>query len=93
MRNEVIDMRTNEDMLDEIENANNGEGPDPIATYSGSALDAIKSAIHDRDQLNGFIETMVGVAHQQGASWAMIGAVLGTTRQAAHEKYSHLVAA
>ena len=85
-------MRTNEEMLDEIENINNGEGPDPTTSYTGSALEALKSAIHDRDQLDGFIQTMVGVARQQGASWAMIGAVLGTSRQAAHGRYAQLAA-
>jgi len=84
-------MRTNEEMLNEIENANQGTGPTPTTSYTGSALDVIEQAIHDRDQLDGFIQTMVGVAHQQGASWADIGARLGTTRQAAHSKYAQLV--
>ena len=84
-------VRTNEEMLDELENANGGEGPDPIATYSGSALTALKAAIHERDRLDQFITTMVRAAHDEGASWAMIGAMLGTTRQAAHARYSALV--
>ncbi|MCL1922769.1 MAG: hypothetical protein FWG15_02720 [Propionibacteriaceae bacterium] len=81
-------MRTNEDMLNEIENANNGEGPDPIRTYEGDAVEAIAQAVSDRNNLDGFIESMVAVAQRQGASWAKIGAALGISRQAAHERYS-----
>ena len=31
-------MKTTEEMLDEIENANNGDGPDPVATVDDPAL-------------------------------------------------------
>ncbi len=31
-------MKTTEEMLDEIENANNGDGPDPVATVDNPAL-------------------------------------------------------
>ena len=83
-------MRTNKEMLTEIETAMNGDGPDPIRGYEGNALEAIKQAVHDREQLDSFIETMVAVAHQQGASWVMIDSVLGTSHQAAHERYAQL---
>ena len=31
-------MKTTDEMLDEIENANNGDGPDPVATVDDPAL-------------------------------------------------------
>jgi len=86
-------MRTDEDMLHELESANNGEGPDPIASYSGPALIALKAAIHERRRLDDLITATVHTAHDEGASWAMIGAILGTTRQAAHAKYSQQITA
>ena len=35
---EEVNMKTTEEMLDEIENANNGDGPDPVATVDNPAL-------------------------------------------------------
>ena len=37
-------MKTTEEMLDEIENANNGDGPDPVATVDDPALARIAVA-------------------------------------------------
>lgn len=37
-------MKTTEEMLDEIENANNGDGPDPVATVDDPALAKIALA-------------------------------------------------
>lgn len=36
-------MKTTEEMLDEIENANNGDGPDPVATVDDPALAKLRS--------------------------------------------------
>lgn len=41
--------RSEAEMLHEIETANNGEGPDPIGTYSGEALQAILNALRERN--------------------------------------------
>ncbi|EFW26969.1 hypothetical protein [Actinomyces sp. oral taxon 171] len=37
-------MKPTEEMLDEIENANNGDGPDPVATVDDPALAKIAVA-------------------------------------------------
>ena len=37
-------MKTTEEMLDEIENAKNGDGPDPVATVDDPALAKIAVA-------------------------------------------------
>lgn len=39
-----VNMKTTEEMLDEIENANNGDGPDPVATVADPTLVKIELA-------------------------------------------------
>lgn len=81
--------RTQTELLDEIENANHGEGPDPIASFDGDALQAILTALRDRNAAQARIDAAVTQARAQGASWTVIGAMLGVTRQAALKKYHH----
>jgi hypothetical protein len=81
-------MRTDEELLDEIENANGGEGPDPIASYDGDVLRDILSAVADRAAAQARIDAAVAHARVQGASWTAIGAMLGISRQAALKRYS-----
>ncbi len=38
-------MRTNEELIEEIETANNGEGPDPAITITNPALIAVYQAL------------------------------------------------
>ena len=82
-----------EDMLDEIENANQGAGPDPHTTIDGAGLKAITDAISQRDQAQGAIEAAVTQARLDGASWTMIGSALGISRQGALKRYGQLIAA
>ena len=81
--------RTEAELLDEIENADHGEGPDPIASFEGDALHAILTALRDRNAAQSRIDAAVAQARAQGASWTVIGAMLGVTRQAALKKYRH----
>jgi len=81
-------MRTETEMLDELENTNHGEGPDPIASFDGGALQAILAAVRDRNAAQDRIAAAVVEARSQGASWTLIGAMLGVTRQAALKRYS-----
>ena len=82
-----MNQRTEEEMLAEIETANDGAGPDPIATFQGSALPAILAALRDRNEAQARIEAAVAQARAEGASWATIGALLGVSRQAALKRY------
>lgn len=50
----------------------------------GTALDAVDRAEQD-------LVDAVAAAQAGGDSWAAIGAVLGTSRQAAHRKYAPIV--
>jgi len=86
-------MRTNDELLAEIEGANNGEGPTPIVSYYGTALSRLMDAVEERDQAEGKITAAVERARADGASWAMIGQVLGMTRQGALKHFREPVAA
>ena len=79
--------RTEAELLDEIENANNGDGPDPIATFEGEALRSILAAVRERNAAQSRVDVAVAHARAQGASWTVIGAMLGVTRQAALKRY------
>lgn len=79
--------RTEAEMLDEIETANGGQGPDPIATFEGPALAAILAALRDRSEAQARIDAAVAQARAEGASWTAIGAMLGVSRQAALKRY------
>ncbi len=86
-------MRTNEEMLREIETANDGEGPDPIASYTGTALREIMDAVEARSEAEDRISHAVDRAREEGATWAMIGLALGVTRQGALKRYRQPVSA
>lgn len=68
--------RTEAEMLDEIEHANNGEGPDPITTFESPALAAILTALRDHQQAQARIDAAVAQARAERASWATSGAML-----------------
>jgi hypothetical protein len=50
-------------------------------------LNALVETVHERAELEFRARRLVAEAHKQGASWAQIGAALGISRQAAHERY------
>ena len=81
-------MRTEAEMLHEIETANDGAGPDPIATFEGDALQAILASVRARNDAQARIDAAVAQARAEGASWTVIGAMLGVSRQAALKRYS-----
>ena len=82
-------MTTMDDQLtDWIENTNNGQGPTPVSSVMRSELDALIAALHDRDQAERGLAQAVSAARANGASWAVIGATIGMTRQGAHKKYA-----
>jgi len=86
-------MRTTEDMLHEIETANNGRGPIPLASYTGAALNELMDAVEAREDAEDRINAAVARARDEGATWAMIGQALGVTRQGALQRYREPVAA
>lgn len=80
-------MKTTEEMLDEIENANNGDGPDPVATVDDPALAKIAVAQIRLRAAERALDEAVMDAHNVGLSWQAIGDVLGVTRQGASKRF------
>ncbi|WP_103063751.1 hypothetical protein [Actinomyces qiguomingii] len=73
-------MRTVEEMLDELENANGGEGPDPVATVDDPALARVAVAHMRARAAEHTLDDAVMAAREAGRSWQAIGDVLGMTR-------------
>ena len=80
-------MRTAEEMLDEIENANNGDGPAPLATVDDPDLARIAVAQIRLRAAERELDEAVMVARDVGLSWQAIGDVLGMTRQGANKRF------
>ena len=80
-------MKTVEEMLDEIENANNGGGPDPVATVDDPALAKIAVAQIRLRVAERELDEAVMAARDIGLSWKAIGDVLGMTRQGANKRF------
>ena len=77
-------MKTSDEMLEEIENANNGDGPDPAATVDDPALARIAVAqIRLRAAERALDEAMMA-ARDVGLSWQTIGDVLSMNGQGAN---------
>jgi len=77
-----------DDLTDWIENANNGEGPTPVSTIRRAGMDRLLHAIQERADAETRLTEAVISAHDEGASWALIGSLLGMTRQGAHQRYA-----
>ena len=80
-------MKTTEEMLDEIENANNGDGPDPVATVDDPALAKIAVAQIRLRAAERELDEAVMAVRDVGLSWQTIGDVLGMTRQGANKRF------
>lgn len=80
-------MRTAEEMLDEIENADDGYGPDPAATVDDPALARIAVAQMRLRAAERALDGAVMAARGAGLSWQAIGDVLGMTRQGANKRF------
>ena len=80
-------MRTAEEMLDEIENANDGVGPDPAATVDDPVLARIAVAQMRLRAAERALDEAVMAARDVGLSWQAIGDVLGMTRQGANKRF------
>ncbi|MDO4888484.1 MAG: hypothetical protein Q3979_07275 [Actinomycetaceae bacterium] len=80
-------MRSVEEMLNEIENANDGEGPDPAVTVDDPCLARIAVAQIRVRAAERALDEAVIAARQDGQSWQAIGDVLGMTRQGANKRF------
>ena len=80
-------MKTADEILDEIENANNGDGPDPVATVDDPALAKIAVAQIRLRAAERELDEAVMAARDVGLSWQAIGDVLGVTCQGANKRF------
>lgn len=80
-------MKTTEEMLDEVENANNGGGPAPLATVDDPDLARIAVAQIRLRAAERELDEAVMAARDVGLSWQTIGDVLGMTRQGANKRF------
>ena len=80
-------MRTAEEMLDEIENANDGDGPDPVATVDDPVLARIVVAQMRLRAAEHALDGAVMAARDASLSWQAIGDVPGMTRQGANKRF------
>ncbi|MGO1545102.1 MAG: hypothetical protein ACTHXA_12275 [Gulosibacter sp.] len=79
-------MRPDEELLNEIENSNDGDGPDPVFT-AGPALAAVAAASLRVKAAESDLDAAVAAARESGQTWQAIGEVLGMTRQGALKRF------
>lgn len=80
-------MRTAEEMLDEIESADDGVGPDPAVTVDDPVLARIAVAQMRLRAAERALDGAVMAARDAGLPWQAIGDVLGMTRQGANKRF------
>jgi hypothetical protein len=61
--------------------------PDPSDARDTEVLGALREAVFARSQAERTLADIVRKAHEQGYSWRSIGALLGTSGEAARQKY------
>lgn len=61
--------------------------PDITPARDARSLRAVGEALTALEQAEAHLQQAVADAHAAGDSWAAIGTVLGTSRQAAHRKF------
>ena len=77
----TTDQTSAEQMLDQLD-------PTTDPMRNGRNLRRVGAALTRLEQAEQELRAAVSAAHEAGDSWAAIGLVLGTSRQAAHRKYS-----
>jgi hypothetical protein len=65
--------------------------PDPSEIKNATALRAVRAAFRARVQAEARLAGAVSLARADGHSWAAIGAMLGTSGEAARQRYSQPV--
>ncbi len=65
------------------------EDHEPGPTSDATALRAVRLAFLDRAEAERRLADAVAVARAEGHSWAAIGAMVGTSGEAARQRYGH----
>lgn len=66
--------------------------PDPADELDSRAVTLLRQAIKERSQAERHLLEAVRTARQSGMSWSAIGTFVGTTGEAARQKYADRVA-
>lgn len=66
--------------------------PDPADKRDAPAFAALRSVVAEKARAEREMLDAVSAARQAGASWASIGAVIGTSGEAARQRYAKRVA-
>lgn len=77
-------MRTNDEMLAELMD----DATAPVAVYRGSALRDLAAAVESRTRADSAVLAAVLAAREDGATWQMIGDILGMTKQGAAKRFA-----
>lgn len=87
--------RTVEEILahaDELAERFEDYEPDPNDELSIDAIEALRDAIAERSSAERRLLDAVGAARRSGMSWAAIGVFVGTSGEAARQRYGKRVA-
>lgn len=66
--------------------------PDPNDELDPVAVGALRDAVAERSRAERHLLEAVGIARGKGLSWASIGVLVGTSGEAARQRYSGKVA-
>lgn len=84
--------RTVEEILedaDQLAGRFDAHEPDPESIRHAVALGDVRHAFLARAETERQLSEAVAAAHDQGHSWASIGAMVGTSGEAARQRYGH----
>lgn len=66
--------------------------PDPAQELDAQAVARLRHAVQERSDAERHVLEAVKTAREAGLSWSAIGAVVGTSGEAARQRYGNLVA-
>jgi hypothetical protein len=77
------------EQADELADRFERHEPDPDNIADATALRALRTAFLERATAERHLADAVSVARAEGHSWAAIGAMVGTSGEAARQRYGH----
>lgn len=80
------------DQADELAARFEAHDPDPTEVKDAVSLRAVRLAFQARAEAERRLADAVSVARAEGHSWAAIGAMVGTSGEAARQRYGNVAA-
>jgi hypothetical protein len=81
------------DQADELAARFEAHDPDPAEIKDAASLRAVRLAFQARADAERHLADAVSVARAEGQSWAAIGAMVGTSGEAARQRYGNVASA